>query len=428
MKQSNSQDALKRCEREQFAPGDEEHGRMSMEEEEEFGEEEEFSTWKKNTPLLYDVVISEDLEWPSLTVQWLPCRQESSSYVIEKLILGTHTSNEEPNHLMIAEVHLPSEIPEPLPTATVDPPTLRATVEIVQKITHEGEVNRARCMPQKPSLIGTKTVSSDVYVFDCEKHPSEPADAMACNPDLILKGHTDEGYGLSWSPMKEGYLLSGSHDKVICLWDINSSCENKILEAKQVFQAHKSAVEDVTWHLKNENIFGSVGDDCLLLIWDMRAAESHKPQQSTIAHKNEVNSLSFHPVNEWLLATCSSDKTVKLFDLRKLSCSLHTFSNHMEGVFQVAWSPFNETILASSGADKNIMVWDLNRIGEEQTAEEAEDGPPELLFIHGGHTDKVSDFSWNPNDDRVIASVAEDNVLQIWQFSETSYKEEEDPT
>jgi hypothetical protein len=26
------------------------------------------------------------------------------------------------------------------------------------------------------------------------------------------------------------------------------------------------------------------------------------------------------------------------------------------------------------------------------------DGPPELLFVHGGHTAKVSDFSWNPND------------------------------
>lgn len=33
----------------------------------------------------------------------------------------------------------------------------------------------------------------------------------------------------------------------------------------------------------------------------------------------------------------------------------------------------------------------------EQTADEAEDGPAELLFIHGGHTSKVNDISWNPN-------------------------------
>lgn len=48
-----------------------------------------------------------------------------------------------------------------------------------------------------------------------------------------------------------------------------------------------------------------------------------------------------------------------------------------------------------------------------QTPEDSEDGPPELLFIHGGHTSKISDLAWNPNDDWVVASVAEDNILQV---------------
>lgn len=46
---------------------------------------------------------------------------------------------------------------------------------------------------------------------------------------------------------------------------------------------------------------------------------------------------------------------------------------------QVQWSPHNETILASSGTDRRLNVWDLSKIGEEQTPEDAEDGPPELL-------------------------------------------------
>lgn len=33
---------------------------------------EEYKIWKKNTPFLYDLVITHALEWPSLTVQWLP--------------------------------------------------------------------------------------------------------------------------------------------------------------------------------------------------------------------------------------------------------------------------------------------------------------------------------------------------------------------
>lgn len=46
-------------------------------------------------------------------------------------------------------------------------------------------------------------------------------------------------------------------------------------------------------------------------------------------------------------------------------------------------------------------------------SEDTADGPPELLFIHGGHTAKVSDFSWSPNEDWVLSSVAEDNILQV---------------
>lgn len=68
---------------------------------------EEYKTWKKNTPLLYDLVITHALEWPSLTVQWLP-----PSQLPHKLILGTHTSENEPNYLMLAQVNLPSQDPD----------------------------------------------------------------------------------------------------------------------------------------------------------------------------------------------------------------------------------------------------------------------------------------------------------------------------
>jgi hypothetical protein len=130
---------------------------------------EEYKVWKKNAPFLYDVILTHPLEWPSLTVQWLPDRSKcvarrrrrrrrrwrgrgggggttvaaaaaartrarrtrprarvslaralpaappaprsdaSSDYETHKLILGTHTSGPEDNHLCIATVKLPSE-------------------------------------------------------------------------------------------------------------------------------------------------------------------------------------------------------------------------------------------------------------------------------------------------------------------------------
>lgn len=32
---------------------------------------EEYKIWKKNTPFLYDLVLTHALVWPSLTVEWL---------------------------------------------------------------------------------------------------------------------------------------------------------------------------------------------------------------------------------------------------------------------------------------------------------------------------------------------------------------------
>ncbi|KAH0520334.1 Histone-binding protein RBBP7 [Microtus ochrogaster] len=271
------------------------------------------------------------LQWPSLTVQWLPevTKPEGKDYALHWLVLGTHTSDEQ-NHLVVARVHIPNDDAQ-FDASHCDSDkgefggfgSVTGKIECEIKINHEGEVNRARYMPQNPHIIATKTPSSDVLVFDYTKHPAKPDPSGECNPDLRLRGHQKEGYGLSWNSNLSGHLLSASDDHTVCLWDINAGPkEGKIVDAKAIFTGHSAVVEDVAWHLLHESLFGSVADDQKLMI----------------------------------------------------------------------------------------------KIGEEQSAEDAEDGPPELLFIHGGHTAKISDFSWNPNEPWVICSVSEDNIMQIWQM------------
>jgi histone-binding protein RBBP4 len=36
---------------------------------------EEYKTWKKNAPFLYDMILSTALDWPTLTTQWFPDKQ-----------------------------------------------------------------------------------------------------------------------------------------------------------------------------------------------------------------------------------------------------------------------------------------------------------------------------------------------------------------
>lgn len=45
------------------------------------------------------------------------------------------------------------------------------------------------------------------------------------------------------------------------------------------------------------------------------------------------------------------------------------------------------------------------------------------MFIHGGHTSKIQDLSWNLNERLMMASCAEDNILQVWQVAYEQYEQ-----
>jgi histone-binding protein RBBP4 len=119
----------------------------------------------------------------------------------------------------------------------------------------------------------------------------------------------------------------------------------------------------------------------------------------------------------------SAQQTIGLFDLRKLSTKLHSFEAHSDEVLQLAWSPHDPTIFASSSSDRRVHIWDVSMIGEEQTPDDAEDGPPELLFVHGGHVQRPTDLSWCPNEAKRwhLATCAEDNTVMVWQPSRNIY-------
>lgn len=107
---------------------------------------EEYKIWKKNSPFLYDLVVTHALEWPTLTCQWFPDSLGANGSVEQRLLMGTHTSEGVQNHVQIAKVVLPAD------GVQVDARRVgdgghgetAARISVVQKINHDGEVNRAR--------------------------------------------------------------------------------------------------------------------------------------------------------------------------------------------------------------------------------------------------------------------------------------------
>lgn len=381
---------------------------------------EEYKIWKKNAPFMYDTMITHVLEWPSLSVEWNSGRECSpnSDYSVQTLLLGTNTGNTEQDQLLQARVKIPMEQSLISGKIYLDNTKDVGGIGLVSKtenkldislrINHEREVTRARMMPKQENIVATKSPSSNLYIFDLKKHSSK----SSLSAQLTLTGHNKEGKGLAWSPSKQGFLASGSNDHLVNIWDITQANPSPL----RSYIGHESTVEDVTWN--DAGVLASVGQDKKILIWDLR---QESPTHVIEAHSREVTSADFNLNCTNLLATGSADRSVAIWDLRNMALKVTGFNCHKDPVTAVKWAPYGGNLIASASQDRRIMIWDLSRIGKSQSEEEAEDGPPELVFIHGGHTSIISDFAWNPNEDLTLASVAEDNILQVWQISNSIF-------
>jgi histone-binding protein RBBP4 len=305
-----------------------------------------------------------------------------------RILLGTHTSNQAQNHIQVAQVEIP-DLREP-DLSELD--EQRGEIggfgnakkpfdfKIIQKINHPGEVNKARYQPQNPDIIASLCVDGRVLIFDRTKHPISPKSdgTIKCEAELI--GHEQEGFGLSWSPLLEGHIVTGNEDNTVRTWDIKSGFNkaDSSISPTSTYTHHSATVNDVQYHPIHSFLIGSASDDLTWQIIDTRLATHKKALYSKQAHRDAVNCISFHPEYEMLMATGSADKTIGVWDLRNFDKKLHSLESHKDAVMNLQWHPQDSAILGSSSYDRRICIWDLSKDGEEQTPDEMEDGPPEL--------------------------------------------------
>eukprot|EP00922_Rhytidocystis_sp_ex-Travisia-forbesii_P035058 GHVS01052053.1.p1 GENE.GHVS01052053.1~~GHVS01052053.1.p1 ORF type:complete len:425 (-),score=63.56 GHVS01052053.1:611-1885(-) len=396
---------------------------------------EQHRVWRYNTIVLYDLVMTHTLEWPSLTVEWIPnVFRWSATEGHQRLIVGTHTAQPSmPNHIIVMEASLP--IGQAAETLTYEDrldycgfkfgADDHKKFNIISRIPHDGEVNRARAMPQQTTKIASIALSGEVLLFDSERYGPEGGEDMT--PDLVLKGHTTEGWGLAWNETREGFIASAADDGAVCVWDINSSTSgHRQVNPLIKMLGHGQPAQDVCWQHGSEDVLISVGDDGRLLVWDIR--KGVKPVGEAQASNLALNTISNNRFNTDVIAVGGAEAEVTLWQMKQLGRPAHRMAQHKAAVVRVHFTSYSEKLLASASSDRTMTIWDVDRIGMEQTPEDAEDGPPELVFTHSGHTASVSDFSWNPEEPYrwMVASVAEDNILQIWQPSRATFQDEDE--
>lgn len=362
--------------------------------------DEEYQLWRSNVPLMYDFVSETNLTWPTLTLEWLPGSSQSTR---QELILGTHTSEEEPNYLKIAAIDLPDEVVPGTEDREHDGVT-KSNIKIIKKFRHEQEVTRARYMPQENNIIATINGSGTVFLYDRLKDGDE-------GPVSTLSYHEENGYGLSFNPKDKGKLLSGSDDSKIALWDVTTGSTKPI----STWEAcHEDIVNDCKWHELDSYTFGSVSEDGTLQLHDQRVKDSVTDKITTPCPFNTI-AFSKHSTN--LFAAAGTDSLIYLYDARRSSNALHAMPGHEGNVTNLEFYAEKDGVLMSSGEDRRAILWDLMEIGAEQVPDDADDGAPEVLMIHAGHRSPINDFSMNPNIPWLMATAEEENIVQVWKCS-----------
>ncbi|KAI5298973.1 SEA (Seh1-associated) complex subunit, partial [Ascosphaera atra] len=217
---------------------------------------------------------------------------------------------------------------------------------------------------QYDTVIATAAANGRIVIYDLNRAGLELA---------RFREHNRQVHKLAFNPYKGAWLLSGSQDASICMWDLRMvSGERSAMNfgSKNRFDGHNDAVRDVRWS----------------------------------------------PVDGVEFAAATDSGVVQHWDVRKHSAPLMKINAHERTCFCVDWHPDGKHLL-SGGADNQVKVWDFSTADRKQKpcfqlrtpqyAVNARWRPPSLMEAHktnsgaaGWETTQIV-TSYDPDDPRV---------------------------
>lgn len=394
-----------------------------------------YRVWKKNTPYLYDYISTNSLLWPSLSVQFFPDAEirasadtESWETVIQRLLVGTFTLGQGKDTLSVYRHSYYPNLKARLNVASLTYNSDKEEFEIgrvpnkklhlMQSISHLGDVNRAKYMPQNPDVIASANNLGDLVVYDRTKHSSFQsalASEVVAAPELrLVSGATSDTsvdiFALDWNQQKEGSLVSATTHGHVSIYDLRHEITSlDISEISECFHINNSEVgiNDVQWLPHHDSLF-IYGDELgsVKLVDTRSLSQIVKSRQ--LDSKQGINSVSVCAQNSLYIGTGDSRGSINVWDLRTLDkgLSIRDIKAHSQSVTQLKWHPKYQNCLGSSSSDGTVKLFSLNNYHNDNQG---------LQFVHAGHMLGVNDFDWSFHDDWMVASVSDDNSMHIWK-------------
>lgn len=212
-------------------------------------------------------------------------------------------------------------------------------------------------------------------------------------------GHVSPIGAVALSRREHGFLVTGSEDRTIKIWDI-STLSNPT--ARSTIRAHDKDINSVAV-APNDKLMASGSQDKTVKVWRV---EDGSAVTTLRGHKRGVWSVAFSPV-EQLLASSSGDKTIKLWSLIDNTC-IKSLEGHTNSVVRVSFLSLGLQLL-SSGSDGLVKLWTLRS--------------SECVDTMDAHEDKVWALAVRRDDSLVVTGGA-DAVIQEWE-DQTAAKDQE---
>ncbi|KAL8931143.1 MAG: hypothetical protein Q9208_000247 [Pyrenodesmia sp. 3 TL-2023] len=228
---------------------------------------------------------------------------------------------------------------------------------------------------------------------------------------ITLAGHKEDIYDVDFIT-NSSLLLSGSGDRTVRLWDIQTGAE----KLKRTLSDGVTSVA----HSPDGKFFAACCLDRTATIWDL-AGTGLKRLSGTEGHTDSIYGIAFSPDGQSIV-TASLDKTLKLWDLKgqlerviehfltsdcSFSGAVRTLTGHKDFVLNAVFTKDGSWVISNS-KDRGIQFWNPT------TGDAA-------LRINA-HKNSVVQIDTSPTGN-LFATVSGDKSLKIWRYTWTARKE-----
>ncbi|KUL88512.1 hypothetical protein ZTR_05458 [Talaromyces verruculosus] len=216
------------------------------------------------------------------------------------------------------------------------------------------------------TVIATAAANGRIITYDLQRAGLELS---------RLNGHNRQVHKLAFNPHRPAWLLSGSQDSTIRMWDLRSASPAATIQSISRYSSNSDAVRDIRWSTGDGTVFATATDSGAIQCWDYRQTKA--PQLKITAHEKPCYAVDWHPDGKHLVSA-GTDRQVKVWDFSSSAERRQkpTFQFRApQPVVNVRWRPpsrvsefsddrnwqSTQVVTSYDKEDPRIHLWDLRR-------------------------------------------------------------------